>query len=198
VLTHVNPGRRRAPLDAALLVLRRDGPAQLTMRNVAAEAGVTATALYRHFANKEQLLQAVHREVFAVFRGHLIAELGARSPADVLRLACDRYVGFALEHPNYYRYLFVEPHTVRIDRYPDDFRNGRSPTFRHLRDVVERCMAVGFLRARDATDAALTIYAHLHGLVLLHFAERFGGDDAVFRAFVQRSLDHLLDGLRAV
>jgi hypothetical protein len=86
---------------------------------------------------------------------------------------------------------------VRIDRYPDDFRSARSPTFRQLREIVERCMAEGVLRPGDATDVALTLYAQLHGLVLLHFAERFGGDDALFRSFVHRSLDQLLRGLGA-
>lgn len=186
--------RRRTPLEAALAVLRRDGPAQLTMRTVAAEAGVTATALYRHYADKDALMSAVHREVYALFRSRLVAEV-SRPPAELLQLACDRYVAFAIEHPNYYRFLFMEPHGVRIDHYPEDFRSARSPTFRQLRDVVERCMAAGVLRAGDATDVALTLYAHLHGLVALHLAERFGGDDDVFRGFVRRSLDHLLQGL---
>ena len=73
------------------------------MRHVAAEAGVTPTALYRHFASKDALLREVRREVYRVFRPSSIAELPHGDRSVWLRLACDRYLRFTLGHPNYCR-----------------------------------------------------------------------------------------------
>ena len=195
MLTAGNRRTRLDPVAAALRVLERNGPQALTTRAVAAEAGVTATALYRHFADRQALLDAVIAEVFQVFRKAMLAPAAAEGSDASLRVAFDRYLRFALDHPNYYQLLFAEPHRIRIDRYPTDFHSGRSSTFRALRDVVGGCMDSGVLRNDEPADVALTLYAHMHGLIMLHFAGRFGDDDRTFERFFHRSMTHLVTGL---
>jgi TetR/AcrR family tetracycline transcriptional repressor len=56
---------REAVLDAALVVLRRDGVGALSMRRVAAELGVAPNALYSHVADKDALLTGVFDRVLA-------------------------------------------------------------------------------------------------------------------------------------
>jgi len=197
VLTAVNASRDVELTAVALAVLRRDGPAGLTMRNVAVEAGITATALYRHFKDKDELVRAVVREAYAVFRSAMSDDVPQIDPHTLLRLAMDRFVRFAIDHPNYYRLLFIEPHGFGIDRYPYDFANGKSPTFRVLKDIVARCMTARVLRGspkKDAADVALTVYAHMHGHVALYLAGRFP-DAGEFQAFCVASLDRLIVGL---
>jgi AcrR family transcriptional regulator len=198
MLTAVNSPRRDQLIESALAVLRRDGPAGMTMRAVAAEAGVTATALYRHFPDKDALVAVTVREVYGEFRRALIVELSSGEPLDVLRLAFEAFLSFGMRHPNYYRLLFVEPHSVGIDRYPIDFVEGRSPTFRMLRDIVGRCMEAGLLATDrgSAADVALTVYACMHGLIMLYLAGRFP-DPGIFRGFYHESMERLLRGLAA-
>jgi AcrR family transcriptional regulator len=195
MLTGDNLPRRVPALEAALAVVRRDGPEALTMRNVAAEAGVSATALYRHFAAKEDLVRAVVGEAYSLFRSYLVVAIEGDDPVRWLRLGFDRYLRFALEHPNYYRLLFASRH-ASLDRYPDDFAQGRSAGFRQLRDAIAEGMARGALRSDEPADVALSVYAHMHGLVMLHFNGRFADDDALFTGFYRRSMEHLLSGLR--
>ena len=176
---------------AAHNVLARDGVAALTMRNVAAEAGITATAIYRHFKDKDELLRTLIRERYEVFLQYLAASAGAPTPLQQLMAAMDRYLDFALDHPNAYELLFVAPHGIAIDRYPTDFHSGRSRGFRQLRALVEACIEAGEVRDGDPADIALDIYAHAHGLVMLHRAGRFGGRNDVMRRFYRRSLARL-------
>jgi AcrR family transcriptional regulator len=181
-----------------MAVLRRHGPEALTMRQVAAEAGITATALYRHFEDKSALLTAVVAEVYRLFRKTMLASLPGTPPASWLLLAFDRYLRFALEHPNYYRLLFTEPHGIGIDRYPHDFQTKGAAAFRHLREVVWAGMQSGVVRGSSETEAgdvALTLYAHMHGLVMLHFAGRFGGNEVIFEQFFHDSMNRILRGL---
>ena len=192
MLTLVNQsdGAERV-IGAARRVLARDGAAALSMRNVASEAGITATAIYRHFASKDELLRALIRERYDVFLQYLADAPAGRKPIDRLVAVFDRYLDFAIEHPRAYELLFVSPHGISIDRYPTDFNSGRSRGFRRLRALVEACMAAGQLREGDATDVALDLYAHAHGLVMLHRAGRFGGRSDVLRRFFRRSLARL-------
>ena len=65
------PGRyhhgslREALIQAAVRVIERDGIDALTLRSVSSMLGVSQTAMYRHFADKDSLLAAVGAEGFA-------------------------------------------------------------------------------------------------------------------------------------
>jgi AcrR family transcriptional regulator len=195
-LTTVKSSAIETIILAAVDVVRRDGPAGLTMRAVAAELGVTATALYRHVAEKDELRDLVVARLYQQFLATISVPLPAISPDAWLQVAADRYLRYALEYPNDYRLLFSETHG-KIDIYPGDFQDGGARGFRMLRDVVASAIDAGVLAGHvdDAGDIALTVFAHMHGLVMLHLAGRFGGDDAGFSAFYHDSLGRVLRGL---
>jgi AcrR family transcriptional regulator len=198
-LAHANHDRNRPrPLVAALAVLRRDGPAALTLRAVAEAGGFSNPAIYKHYENKDALVRDVIRETYGVFKSYLFDTIDVDGDRRRLDAALDAVLRFALEHPRYYELLFFAPHRLVIDRYPDDFRQGRSPAFRYLVDLVSACMRSGDLRKADATDVAITLVAHVHGLVILHQTGRFDDDDALFRAFADRSMAVVMRGLATV
>src|SRR6187402_772304 len=72
--TRKRPGRyhhgdlRQALLAAALRIIQKEGVAALTLRGVGQDLGVSRTALYRHFADKAALLEAVGTDGFRRFR----------------------------------------------------------------------------------------------------------------------------------
>ena len=63
---------RRALIEQALRTIDAAGAEGLTLRGVGAALGVSRTALYRHFADKEALLAAVAREGFRLLREGLL------------------------------------------------------------------------------------------------------------------------------
>src|SRR3954468_6935016 len=71
---------RRALVDEALATIRRAGVAGLTLRGVAAALGVSRTALYRHFTDKEALLAVLAREGFVELTAALAASRAATTP----------------------------------------------------------------------------------------------------------------------
>jgi AcrR family transcriptional regulator len=192
MLTLVNkPVGAERVMAAARRVLARDGSSALSMRNVAADAGITATAIYRHFKDKDALLATLIRERYDEFLKYLASAQPGRTALEHLMNVFDRYVDFAIDHPSSYDLLFVEPHGISIDRYPADFNSGKSRGFRQLRALVEACLEAREIRTGDATDIALDLYAHAHGLVMLHRAGRFGGKNDVMRRFFRRSMGRL-------
>jgi AcrR family transcriptional regulator len=167
-------GRLRGELiDAASRLLAELGDAdRLSLRAVATAAGVTAPSIYRHFADKRSLLQAVVDERFREFDGVLAqAEAGIADPFDALRRRCRAYLRFAREHPGHYRVLFSV--TALGPKGVGTYAKGPHPgaaSFFALVDAIQRCLDAGARPDRDSFFLAVQLWAALHGQVDLRIS----------------------------
>jgi len=98
---------RSVLLEASLNLIRQEGSRGFTIREVARRGGVSHTAPYRHFRDKDDLLATIAEEGF--FR--LSASLKGAATKDwqsfkQLRNACVAYVEFALERPEEFGVMF--------------------------------------------------------------------------------------------
>lgn len=105
--------RRDEFVDAALVVIRREGPA-IGMEAVAAELEVSKTVLYRHFTDKSDLIGAIlSRVASTVLLPALIAELQVeRGDVDQARAVIAAYVGSVAGEPELYQFVFAHNHEV--------------------------------------------------------------------------------------
>lgn len=180
-------------LASALEVLREHGLEGVTMRAVADRAGVTAPALYWHFADKEALIREVGREVSRTLRDRML-EAGSAPTAEArLRRTLEVFRTFAVSYPSYFHMLFVRPPTTRRGEIRD---GGASPMiFQLVVDRVAECMRDGSLAKGDAQSVAMSLAALAQGLVILHRRGRFASD-AAFADFFDLSVDRMIGGLR--
>jgi AcrR family transcriptional regulator len=191
-LTAVQSLRPRL-LASALEVLHEDGLEGVTMRAVADRAGVTAPALYWHFADKEALVREVGREVSRVFKDRMLEAAGVAGTNARLRRTLEVFRSFAVAHPAYFHMLFVRPPTTKRGELRD---GGASPSiFQLLIDRVAECMRDGSLAKGDAQSVAMSLAALAQGLVVLHRRGRFASD-AAFAEFFDVSVDRMIGGLR--
>lgn len=103
---------REALLEAGLQALESGEPEALSLRMLAREAGATANAAYRHFADKEDLLNALAAEGFRRFAARQQAAVaGLATPDERLRASGLAYIAFAQTEPGLYRLMFS-----RLDR----------------------------------------------------------------------------------
>ena len=194
----LNP--REVILEATRRLSASDGLHGLTMRKVAAEVGVTAPALYRHFGNKAELIEALIEEARAAFLGFLTDSLSGATPWERLQLAQRAFLRFALERPDAYELLLMTPNQMGLFGMPaglDQWRGEPPASFRVCVDRVAECIRSGDLREGDPTELALTLSGTAHGLVCLYLAGRFGPDPAVFERLFETCMNHLYQGLRA-
>lgn len=190
-LTAVQSLRPRL-LASALDVLQDQGLEGVTMRAVADRAGVTAPALYWHFADKEALVREVGRELSRVFKDQMLEAVAAPASEARLRRTLEVFRTFAIAHPSYFHMLFVRPPTSRRGEIRDA---GASPTiFQLLVDRVAECMRDGSLAKADPQSVAMTLAALAQGLVVLHRGGRFASD-AAFATFFDLSVDRMIGGL---
>jgi AcrR family transcriptional regulator len=153
----------QALVDAAETVLVRDGPAAVTVRAVAAEAGVAPMGIYSRFGGKDGLVQELLVRGFDGLRDALTSSTEA-DPAQRLRTSGVHYRQFALAHPAYYAVMFegAIPH----ERTPATAEHAAA-AFGALVNHVQTAMAAGRLAEGDAYDVSQQIWSTVHGAVSL-------------------------------
>jgi AcrR family transcriptional regulator len=183
-------------LDAASRLFFEQGGAEgMTMRAVAAAAGVSPPAVYLHFADKDELIFAVCQGLFTRLDVALeSAAVGIDDPIEAMKARGRAYVRFGLEHPDHYRVLFMHPPEHHPHSYgPDEVKE--SAAFEHL--VTNVATLQEDPRVRDDIDPyelALDCWAFVHGLTsLLISLPDFGWPDP--DVFLDRHFDRLLSGL---
>ncbi|MFJ8128408.1 TetR/AcrR family transcriptional regulator [Streptomyces hydrogenans] len=151
---------RAACLRAARELLEEDGSAALSLRAVARRAGVSATAPYRHFADREALVSAVAAEGYRELAEHLSADRPAPSTPDDLAAVAVVYVRFALEHPALFRAMFAEP--------CDPTSEERVAATEAISSYVRALVRDAFPGTEDTDALSTTVWALVHGLAFLH------------------------------
>ncbi|MDQ2833140.1 MAG: TetR/AcrR family transcriptional regulator [Acidobacteriota bacterium] len=182
-------------LAAARKLLDKEGLAAVAMRPVADRVGITPMAIYRHYADRASLLNAVADEGFdqlatRVQALHLKGGLEHR----FMQIA-DVFLNTALQFPNLYELMFlVRREGARV--YPRDFKAGHSPTFNPTVNLLKEAMTTGRLRPDDPIEVAFELSALSHGLIVLYLGGRVDQTEEQFRKLYQRSFRRYLDGLR--
>lgn len=175
------------------------GLSALSMRKVAERVGVSATALYRHFDDKEALLVAVVQAGFERFTSYLLRGLAGKTPAERLARTGEGYLRFALENSSYYRIMFMTSREdFGFDQLPDASRQILARSFQLLVDRVRECQDAGTLRAGEPEEIAVLIWSFVHGLVSLYLAGHMGPLDrkpTAFARFYAASQVEFLAGL---
>jgi AcrR family transcriptional regulator len=160
---------------AAYQVMQRLGPGELTLADIAGEAGVTAGALVQRFGSKRDLLLKLS-ERFSTGTGEMFAALrqAHRSPLATLRAYADCMAGMATTPAALMRNLSY----LQIDLTDEDFRKhlekSARGTRKELQNLVRDAIAARELMpATNARQLARTIEAVIGGSMLswAHYQE---------------------------
>lgn len=162
------------------------------MRGLAASLDVSAPALYHHFGNRQELLDAVAERAFAMFE-RVVRKIEAPEPEGVVRGVLDAYREFAAAEPHLFGLIFVEPRPS-ARRFPSDFAGHRSAVFNLLWKAVQEHRDAG---ADESLHLAHDLWAITHGHILLWRAGRFD-DDRAFERVLDSSIARLLSAPTAL
>jgi AcrR family transcriptional regulator len=157
---------RRALIDQALRTIDKLGADGLTLRGVGEALGVSRTALYRHFSDKQALLAAVAREGFRTLRIALVDawERHGRGPAGFEAMA-NAYLQFAVAHPSHYRVMFGR-FVEACERDPELIEEAKA-AFQALVDALVEQQHAGQARRDDPLMQARFVWSVVHGIAML-------------------------------
>jgi AcrR family transcriptional regulator len=160
-----------ALIDASIALAREGGPDRVVLREAARLAGVSHSAAYRHFADREALLTEVSRHA----RAELAAEMRRRvsrttDPQKRLQAVGVAYIDFALNQPGLFRAAFTShPATTIGDRSDaaDAESSDAAEPYQVLGQVLDETQAAGLLNPRRRPGAEIAVWSAVHGLACL-------------------------------
>jgi AcrR family transcriptional regulator len=167
-----HPDLRQALLDGAVRLIKEEGMREFSLRKLAKEVGVSHTAPYRHFENKEAILATLMLEGHKRLRLNLLdARARCQGKAIDKLLAQGRaYLEFARKNPEYLGVMFSKEGMAaamsvgeKLGGHQEDY-----DSFGVVEGTAKECQAEGSMDPRaDASALALLAWAEVHGLALL-------------------------------
>lgn len=176
---------RQEILAAAKKLFVDEGYEATTIRRIAARVGISSTALYVYFRDKDAILTEICNETFAALIQKLWAVRQERSdPRKALEEVLEGYIRFGLNHPNEYELTFI----AQPRRNPKEADSGAEDlgmqAFQGFYECVNAVVQSGLTYESDAERLAKQLWAGAHGLVLLLLSRKLKRAD----------LDSLLHG----
>ena len=152
---------RDALVQAALQDAEQGGPEAISLKALAKKLGVSQPAPYRHFADREALLEAVTAAAFRQFNAVMRESIDKPSKQSKLLRFAHAMLTFGLRRNGIYRLIFAS-RTMACAQKGSELHNAAMEAFALLLEALE-APAIGLLRERQA----LKIWASLHGVVML-------------------------------
>jgi len=149
-------------------------------------------AIYRHFADKDALLNALMEHGFSAWEAR-VAAIETDDPMEWLKDLLEAFLAFGLEAPHQFDAAFFLP-ASEARQFPDDFAARRSPTLSLAMTKVEQAITDRRLATGTALNIALTLWALGQGLVSLYRARRFS-DEAQFKTLYRQAIHAYLASL---
>lgn len=165
-----------ALVAAGTELARTGGPDAVVLRAASREAGVSHNAVYRHFANREDLLAAVAQRCRTRLAELMIERMDAITVRGRVRRATDRlgavgraYIDFARSEPGWFRTAFssARPHSTGGSAAEPDTPNPVPNPYDVLRAALDDLVEVGVLTPARRAGAEYTAWSAVHGLASL-------------------------------
>ncbi len=183
---------RQRILDAAHAIFAESGLAGLSVRAIAARAGLSTIGVYSHFKGKPGILLALYADGFARLGDAADVPPQVAEGDDLVALLVNRYIDFHRDHPGHYQLMFG----MGRDQLGDAAALGpiAKASIERLAGTLRRLLPPDL-----PPDAALTVtfrvWVLMHGYVTLREMAGFRMmADAEWRSEVIAAVRQLLSG----
>ncbi|MBN1691012.1 MAG: TetR/AcrR family transcriptional regulator [Dehalococcoidia bacterium] len=164
---------KNALIKAGIEILSRDGVRGLSLRKVALKAGVSHTAPYAHFADKQSLIAAISTEGFRIICENTarVIRRYKRKPVRQLIEASWAYIQFALSDSAHFKVTLSS--VLEREKDYSEFVELSNKCFSQLVCIVESCQAAGLLRPGPSDVEAINVWSLVHGFASLLLEGQF-------------------------
>lgn len=180
-------------IETALKIISEQGLEKITMRSLAEKIGVSRTAPYRHFPDKDALLCAIAEQGYTKFTEEIKKNIGDLNENPLLKLkkVGMAYVEFAIVNPVHYRLMFGNE-IVQSKRTPE-LEKCVEQVFKNTLDLIEICQEKNLIRPINPYIIANSLWSMSHGISTLlndgqiDSANAFKGMPAIMTSRNERS-----------
>jgi AcrR family transcriptional regulator len=162
-------------LDAARELFITEGYDGVSMRRVAEKIEYSPTAIYVHFADKNELFHELCQQDYSRLAEVFQSSAMSMDPVERLKQIGRTYMGFGVRYPNHYRFMFMTPHPA-IEPNEEECEKKGNPeldAYAFLKWAVQQAIDAGRLREElvDAELVSQTVWAAVHGVISLNIAK---------------------------
>ncbi len=187
---------KNALIDAGIEILSQEGLHGLSLRSAAQKAGVSHSAPYSHFKDKQALIAAISTKGLDLLYEKLsrIAVQHHVNPREQLHEVAWGYTEFALENTGLFKLIFSSA-IEREHDYPD-FVTISHRNFKWIVTVVENNQQGSILKSGQARLNALTVWSMVHGFVFLYLEKQIPSDilnDYQLKSLLRDVLNNFID-----
>lgn len=184
---------REALLQAAKALIAEAGIENLSLRKLAERAGVSRTAPYHHFSDKNDLLCAIAAQGFR--RRHAETVVMFEDRALTARQKFEQYifgyVRFAANNPEQYELMFGRS-IWKQKKSTQELRDVAYPCFQHQVEMVSSWQNCGLLSGQSALRTSQVIWGAVHGIAKL-FIDGIYTDAAQIEQVSQRAVEMFVE-----
>jgi AcrR family transcriptional regulator len=182
---------RAALIDAGLQLTRAGGPDALTIREATRRVGVSPNAAYRHFADREALLEAVAAAIQHRMTAKMRASVRGRGATELLRAVGVGYIKFALDEPGWFTVAFFGSDAAD--------ETALAPPYVALVEALNAMTDAGALPPERRDGAEWPCWSAVHGFAELALRGPLrGAGRREVESLAQRTVDDIIAGVTAV
>ncbi len=167
------------------------------MRKIADKAGISATAIYRHFSNKEELFHRLVKKGFGTYTYYLTPALEEETAELRFRKTMEYALDFILEQPKYFELIFVKSETKDELANFDDLRVDSKISFDFYTDRINECIEEGYLKDDNASEVSVLLLASYTGFFALYTSGLLPRSKKEIRALYWRTVERIMVGVIA-
>jgi len=172
-----------------------DGYKGLSMRKIAQKAGISATAIYRHFANKEALFHHVVKKGFGTYTQYLTPALEESTAEKRFMKTLENALAFVLDQPKYFELIFVKSETKDELANFNDLRTDSKISFNFYTARIEECMEEGFLKKDNPSELSVLLLSAYIGFFSLYTSGLLPRSKKEIEQLYWRTIDRVLVGV---
>lgn len=163
---HYHHGNLKEELiSIALEFIAKEDVEKLTLKILSDATGTSRSAIYKHFKNKDALIETIIERGFEKFDAEITPYFKDKSKSliDRFYLSGKLYVEFATKNPNLYRLLFGKKY-AHIREEMLSIKDEDCSGFAALKKTVEEAQREGILKNEDSYKQAIVIWSTMHGI----------------------------------
>jgi AcrR family transcriptional regulator len=171
--TYHHGNLKEALISAGLEILSKKGIESLSLRNVAKQIGVSHTAPYNHFRDKQDLLAAISAAGHKQFHIVLLEtyQKFKNTPKDLITEIAWAYLQFALQNPDKFKLMFSG--ALEEEENHPEFEEITQKTINLFEEIIRFCQSNGALGEGNVYKIAITLWSSVHGFTMLVLEDQF-------------------------
>ena len=156
-------------IKSGLILLNNEGFQGFSLRKVATMCGVSNNAPYKHFKDKDELINEILNEVWTKF--YLALKESTELHTDNLQLQIlgmgKAYVRFMVENPEYLKLTFLSDYTSSISIENGTFSKCEDSSFSVFKDCASRYFESIHLEQELYMTKTMAMWSLVHGIAVL-------------------------------